>query len=232
MTVVEICVDDVGGAAAAAAGGADRVELCAALAVGGLTPSPGFVSSALREAPALAARVLVRPRPGDFVFSPQEVAVMCADIDALRPLGVGFVVGASTASGELDAQALGLLVEACAGAPVTCHKAFDLVPDVDQALDLLVGLGFTTVLTSGGPGAAAEHLPRLCGIVERAADRIEVLVGGGVRPSNVRRILDATGAGAVHQRAQAPGIPAGQFGERRVTDADLVARLVAEVAGR
>jgi copper homeostasis protein len=232
VTVVEICVDDVGGAAAAAAGGADRVELCAALAVGGLTPTPAFVSSALEEAPTLAHRVLVRPRPGDFVFSPAEVAVMCADIHLLQPLDVGFVVGASLASGELDAEALARLVEACAGAPVACHKAFDLVPDVAAALDLLVELGFTTVLTSGGPGAATDHLARLAEIVERADDRIEVLVGGGVRPSTVRRILDTTGAGAVHLRAQADGMPAGGFGERRVTDADLVTRVVAEVAGR
>jgi copper homeostasis protein len=166
------------------------------------------------------------------VFTAAEVAVMCADIEALRPLGVGFVVGASLPSGELDAQALRRLVDACDGAPVACHKAFDLVPDADLALELLVELGFTTVLTSGGAGAATEHLGRLAAIVERAGDRIEVLVGGGVRPANVARILAATGAGAVHLRAQAGGIPAGAFGEHCVTDVDLVTRLVAEVAGR
>lgn len=234
MTLVEICVDDVGGAAAAAAGGADRVELCAGLAEGGLTPSPGFVATALVQAPGLAHRVLVRPRAGDFVHDEAELDVMCADIEALRPTGVGFVVGAARPDGALDERALARLVAACDGAPVTCHKVFDGVPDPRRALDLLVDLGFATVLTSGGRGPAIDHLESLADLVAHAADRIEVLVGGGVRPANVRRVLEATGAPAVHLRAPAAGPAAGPttdsgFGVRRTTDAAVVAELVAQV---
>ena len=230
MTLVEICVDDIGGAAAAAAGGADRVELCAGLAEGGLTPSRGFVASALAEAPQLAHRVLIRPRAGDFVYDDAELEVMFADIEALRASGVGFVVGASRPSGELDERALARLVEACGDAPITCHKAFDGVPDHRRALDLLIDLGVGTVLTSGGPGPALDHLDVLADLVAHAAGRIEVLVGGGVRPANVRRVLEATGAPAVHLRAPAaqPAIDTG-FGVRRTTDAGVVTDLVARV---
>lgn len=230
MTLVEICVDDVGGAAAAAAGGADRVELCAGLAVGGLTPSSGFVASALAQAPGIAHRVLVRPRAGDFVLDDAELDVMCADIEALRPSGVGFVVGAARATGELDERALARLVAACGDAPTTCHKVFDGVPDPRRALDLLVDLGIGTVLTSGGPGPALDHLDALADLVAHAAGRIEVLVGGGVRPANVRRVLEATGAPAVHLRAPsaATAVDAG-FGVRSTTDPAVVADLVARV---
>lgn len=232
MTLVEICVDDVGGAAAAAAGGADRVELCAGLSEGGLTPSSGFVSSALAQAPRLQHRVLIRPRAGDFVYDDAELEVMCADIEALRSSGVGFVIGASRPTGELDQRALTRLVAACGDAPTTCHKVFDGVPDPRRALDLLVDLGVGTVLTSGGPGAALDHLDVLADLVAHAAGRIEVLVGGGVRPANVRRVLGSTGAPAVHLRAPAaePGVDLG-FGVRRTTDPAVVAELVALVRG-
>lgn len=230
MTLVEICVDDVGGAAAAAAGGADRVELCAGLGEGGLTPTVGFVTSALAEAPGLEHRVLVRPRAGDFVYDDAELEVMCADIEALRPSAVGFVIGAARPTGELDERALARLVAACGDAPTTCHKAFDGVPDPRRALDLLVDLGIGTVLTSGGRGAALDHLEVLADLVTHAAGRIEVMVGGGVRPGNVRRVLDATGAPAVHLRAPAaePVADLG-FGVRRTTDPAVVAELVARV---
>jgi copper homeostasis protein len=230
MTLVEICVDDVGGAAAAAAGGADRVELCAGLAEGGLTPSGGFVASALAQAPGLQHHVLVRPRAGDFVYDDAELDVMCADIEALRPRGVGFVIGASRPDGELDERALIRLLAACGDAATTCHKAFDSVPDPRRALDLLLDLGVGTVLTSGRPGPALDHLDVLADLVTRAAGRIEVMVGGGVRPANVRRVLEATGAPAVHLRAPSDErvVDVG-FGVRRRTDPAVVAALVSQV---
>jgi copper homeostasis protein len=233
MTLVEICLDDVGGAAAAAAGGADRVELCAGLAEGGLTPTVGFVASSTAQAPGLEHRVLVRPRAGDFVHDEAELDVMCADIEALRPYGVGFVIGATCPDGALDERALTRLATACGDAPMTCHKAFDAVPDPRRALDLLIDLGFATVLTSGRPGPALEHLDALADLVARATDRIEVLVGGGVRPGNVCRVLEATGAPAVHLRAPSDeaSVDAG-FGVRRTTDEAVVAALVAQVRAR
>lgn len=230
MTLVEICIDDIGGAAAAAAGGAHRVELCAGLGEGGLTPTPAFVASALAQAPALEHRVLIRPRAGDFVYDDAELEVMCADIELLRASDVGFVIGASLPTGELDERALGRLLTACGDAPTTCHKAFDAVPDPRRALDLLIDLGVRTVLTSGRPGPAFDHLDVLADLVTYAAGRIEVLVGGGVRPGNVRRVLDATGAPAVHLRAPAAesAVDVG-FGVRRTTDPVVVAQLLAAV---
>jgi copper homeostasis protein len=232
MTLVEICVDDVGGAAVAAQAGADRTELCAALSEGGLTPTSGYVNSSVTAAPEVAHRVLIRPRAGDFTFRAEEVAVMCDDIETLRPSGVGFVVGATLPSGRLDGATLSRLMQCCRDSPVTCHKAFDGVPDFDEAIELLVDLGFASVLTSGGPGAAVDNLPMLTRIVQRAADRIEVVVGGGVRPANVLRIVESCGASAVHLRASPSTASAAAFGTKRTTDGEVVAQVVDTVRGR
>lgn len=234
MTRVEICVDDVGGAAAAAAGGADRLELCAGLADGGTTPSIGFVEAALSEAPALAHRALIRPRSGDFVYSAEEVAVMTTDIDALRERfpDLGFVIGALTPERRIDVPVLRGLLAACGGAPVTFHRAFDAVADPVRAVDELVDLGLSTVLTGGGQGAAVDNLARLGATVARAGDRIEVMAGGGVRPANVARVVAATGVTSVHLRAPATVPSAGGGGNdydpgtRTVTSAALVRELV------
>ena len=234
MTTVEICVDDVGGAAAAAAGGADRLELCAGLADGGTTPSIGFVAAAVGEAPGLAHRVLVRPRPGDFVYSVAELAVMRTDIEELhaRFPDLGFVVGALTPDRRVDVPALRGLLAACDGAAVTFHRAFDAVAEPARAVDQLADLGVATILTSGGRGAAVDNLESLARTVARAAGRIEVMAGGGVRPANVAEILAATGAGAVHLRAPETVPSAGgggddyDSGSRTVTSAALVRDLV------
>src|SRR5690349_23972224 len=140
-TLVEICLEDVGGASIAAAGGADALEVCAGLADGGTTPTIGFVRHCAEEAPGLEIRVLVRARAGDFVHSPQEVDVMAADIEATRsavPAGtrLGFVLGTLRPDGTVDPDAVRRLVTACGDAPVTFHKAFDSVPDKPSALGL------------------------------------------------------------------------------------------------
>ncbi|KRF34921.1 copper homeostasis protein CutC [Nocardioides sp. Soil805] len=245
MTAVEICVDDVGGTAAARRGGADRVELCAALSEGGTTPSLGMVLSAAEEAGRLGLQVLVRPRAGDFVCSLAELAVMRADIAATRAaLGddprLGFTLGALTPSGDLDHEALAGLVAACGPCPVTFHKAFDTAlaagGEPGSLLDRLVGLGVSAVLTSGGDGPAVDHLETLAGLVRASGDRIAVVVAGGVRPGNVARVLSGTGAREVHLRA--PGtlatssaVVGTQYdaGSRTVTSAQVVADVVTAV---
>lgn len=235
--LVEVCLEDAGGAAVAAAAGADALEVCAGLVEGGTTPTPGFVRHCAVAAPGLDVRVLVRPRGGDFVHSAEEVAVMADDVTLLRsvvPDGtrLGFVVGTLTADGEVDLAAVRRLVEACGPAPVTFHKAFDSVPDKTAALDLLGSLGVTRVLTSGGPGPALDHLPLLADLVRRGGDDVRIAVGGGVRPANVARVVEATGCREVHLRA--PGVVASSGrsagyddGGRSVTDAGVLAEVMA-----
>ncbi len=236
-TLVEICLEDVGGAAVAAAGGADALEVCAGLAEGGTTPTPGFVRHCAEEAAGLEIRVLVRVRAGDFVHSPQEVDVMAADIETTRsavPAGtrLGFVLGTLGPDGNIDAAAVRRLVSACGNTPVTFHKAFDSVPDKPSALGVLRDLGVTRVLTSGGSGPAVDHLPMLADLVRRGGDDVRIAVGGGVRPGNAARIVAETGAREVHLRApgsvRSSGISAGyDEGTRTVTSAAVVADVMA-----
>lgn len=222
----------------AAEAGADAVEVCAGLAEGGTTPTLGFVLHCVGQAPELEARVLVRARGGDFVHSPEEVAVMAADIEAVRDAvpataRVGFVVGTLTADGIVDTDAVRRLVTACGDAPVSFHKAFDSVPDKPSALGLLADLGVTRVLTSGGSGPAVDHLPMLADLVRRGGDDVRIAVGGGVRTHNVARIVAETGAREVHLRALGRVSSAGAVrsagyddGARSVTSAAVVAEVV------
>lgn len=236
-TLVEICLEDVGGAAQAAAAGADALEVCAGLADGGTTPTLGFVRHCLEAAPGLEHRVLVRARSGDFCYTPAEVDVMVADVEAVRaaaPAGarIGFVVGALTPLGDVDLNAVRRLVTVCGDAPVTFHKAFDSVPDKAAALSLLADLGVSRVLTSGGPGPAVEHLADLADLVRRGGDEVRIAVGGGVRPANVARVLEETGAREVHLRAPGTVVSAGvsagyDDGRRSVTSAEVLADVMA-----
>jgi len=235
-TLVEICLEDVGGAALAAAVGADALEVCAGLADGGTTPTLGFVRHCAAAAPRLEIRVLVRARPGDFVHSPAEVEVMVADIESVRDAlagsaRVGFVVGTLTPDGDVDAAAVRRLVAASGDAPVTFHKAFDSVPDQPSALALLADLGVTRVLTSGGPGPAVDHLPELADLVRRGGEDVRIAVGGGVRPANAARIVAETGAREVHLRAPGTVVAAGSSvgyddGRRSATSAEVLAEVM------
>lgn len=245
MSAVEVCLDDVGGAAAARRGGADRVELCASLSEGGTTPTVGFLTTAAAEAGPLGLQVLVRPRGGDFVYSRAEVDVMLADIAATRSLlhddeRLGFTLGALTPDGDLDEASLAELLAACGPCPVTFHKAFDTALAAglraDSLLDRLVDSGVSAVLTSGGDGPAMNHLDSLAALVRTARDRIRIVVGGGVRPANVAAVMAATGCLEVHLRApaavsSASTVGSSQYdtGSRTVTSQEIVADVVAAV---
>lgn len=241
MTLVEICLDDLAGVQRAEEAGADRVELCAALGTGGLTPSIGTVAHALQVSSRIGVNVLIRQRPGDFVFDEDELAAMVADIRAVRalerPAGValGFVIGALLPDGSVDSRATRRLVEACGDAPVTFHKAFDQTPDRAAALEQLVALGIDRVLTSGGAPTAADGSDELAALVTQAGDRIVVLAGGGVRPGTVADLVRRTGVREVHLRAveDAPSaslVRSGyDSGTREVTSASIVAAVVAAV---
>jgi copper homeostasis protein len=239
VALLEVAANSAASAFAAQAGGAGRVELCASLDEGGVTPSHGAIVLA-REALTIPLYVLVRPRAGDFVYQEAELAAALADIAHCRSLGCdGVVVGALTPDGEVDRDACGRFLEAANGIGVTFHRAFDLVADQAQALEALIDLGFERVLTSGGMPSAVAGAPLLARLVAQAAGRITVMPGAGIDPGNVAALREATRAREFHASARrrlpsamrstladALGMGAG---ETR-TDVDTVRALVAAIA--
>lgn len=232
MILLEVCVDTAAGLDAALAGGADRIELCSSLELGGLTPSAGLLSIA-RERGA-TARAMIRPRAGDFVFSPADAELMRADIKAARQAGIeGVVLGASRPDGTLDLDLLRHLAETSQGLKRTLHRAFDLVPDIEQAVDQAVALGFDTILTSGRAASALEGLADLEKMHRHAAGRIVVMAGAGINAHTVLRILPRVALEAVHGSCSVPAQPgseaAARLGfvspDRRETDLKHVAAL-------
>jgi len=194
--MLEVCVDTAAGLAEAVAGGADRIELCSALALGGLTPSAGFMALAATAGPPVMA--MIRPRAGGFVFSAAEERVMAADIALARASGLaGVVLGASLPDGRLDADMLARLMAGAGGMDTTLHRAFDLAPDPFAALDTAIALGFRRVLTSGGRLRASEGLETLVALQTRAAGRIIIMPGAGIRAANAGRFV-AAGFGELH----------------------------------
>lgn len=217
MTQLEICLEDVAGAILAEEAGADRVEVCSALSEGGVTPSIGAVRRVLASTSRIGVQVLIRPRGGDFVFSPEETEVMLEDVRQLARLPrTGFVVGALTPDGEVDSGFLKRLLDVCGDVggdgPVTFHRAFDACADLPVALETLSGLGVDRVLTSGGAATALEGAPMLKALVQQAAGRIGILAGGGVRPANVAELVRITGVREVHCRATRNVLTAARFG--------------------
>lgn len=180
---LEVCVDSAEGLAEAVAGGADRIELCAALALGGLTPSAGLIAAAARCGVPVVA--MIRPRAGDFVWSEAEVGMMEAEIAAVRAAGLaGVVLGASCPDGRLDVPVLRRLVTASVGMELVLHRCIDLAPDMGEALEQAVVLGFHRILTSGGAVTAEAGAARITLLLARAAGRITVMPGSGITPAN------------------------------------------------
>jgi copper homeostasis protein len=200
MPFLEICVDDVGGARAALQGGAERIELCSALDVGGLTPSLGF--AAFAASLGIPIRPMIRPRAGSFVFDADEERVMREDIVRMMSVGVeGVVLGASHADGRLNVGMLERLVDVArkAGARgLTLHRAIDLAPDLEQAVDEAAKLGFDTVLSSGGALTATQGASMLARMRQRAPSTLTIMAGSGVTPATVGPLVAATGVTAVH----------------------------------
>lgn len=195
----EICIDSVAGAIAAEKAGAHRVELCAALFEGGLTPTLGTVRAALAAVSSIKVNVIVRPRGGDFIFDEHEVAAMEHDVALIREAGAhGVVIGALTPAGTIDRPVVERLLAAAGGLPVTFHRAFDMAADPFAALEELIELGVGRVLTSGQDVSVLEGAPLIAELVERAGDRIIVMPGGGVTDRNVARVVAATGAREIH----------------------------------
>ena len=198
--LVEACVDSVDSALAAERGGARRIELCDALFDGGTTPSAGMIA-ACKERVSIPVFVIIRPRGGGFVYSETELDVMRRDVAVARTIGAdGVVIGPLNPDSTVDTRQAAVLMEAAGDLPVTFHRAFDFAPDLGAALDALVAVGVGRVLSSGGAPSAREGIPALASLVDRAAGRIVVMAGGGVRDENVREIVSATGVREVHVR--------------------------------
>jgi copper homeostasis protein len=214
--ILEICVDDAAGLAAAVRGGADRIELCSALGSGGLTPSRGFMT--LAASVPVPVYALVRPRIGDFVYGDDDIAIMIGDIEAARAAGLaGVVIGATRADGVLDRPVLERMAEAAQGLDTTLHRAFDVVDDLDAALDIAIELGFSRILTSGGRRHAEDGIEKITHLSKLANGRISIMPGGGVRPQNVGRFLAIPGVMEVHASSSQP-----RATDRRLADFGFV----------
>jgi copper homeostasis protein len=195
---LEVCVDSVESAVAAAKGGAERVELCSALSEGGITPSSGLIG-AVRQAVGIQVFVIVRPRGGDFVYSEAELQVMRRDISAAKAQGVdGVVLGVLRKDLTVDRQRTRELVELGRPMHITFHRAFDLCKDPAGALEDVIACGVDRLLTAGGPADAMKGLHTIANLQHQGGDRIRIMAGGGVRIGNVRSIALRTGVREVH----------------------------------
>ena len=200
LITIEAAVESVETAVAAEGEGAGRIELCANLGVGGTTPTADLIAAVL-EKTQLPVFVMIRPRGGSFVYSTAEIAEMTRDIERARTMGIGgLVTGVLEPDGGVDVDRTRSLVESAAGLPVTFHRAFDRVRNLPDALEQLVEIGVTRVLTSGGAPTAVDGASAIAALVAQARGRIVILAGGGVREHNVRDLVTRTGVGEVHSR--------------------------------
>lgn len=199
--ILEVCVDSLASAKAAAEGGADRLELCSALAVGGLSPY-GELLQQIKAVCVLPVRCLMRPRAGDFLYTAEEIELLCEQIRHLRAAGAdGFVLGALTPDGALDEDAMQKLLDACAGQPVTLHRCIDVAQDPEQVYRTAAALGVDTVLTSGAAASCLEGMDMLARLLalREEIDGPEVLIGAGVNAEAIRKLqARLPGARAFH----------------------------------
>jgi copper homeostasis protein len=233
---VEIVCCSVLDALHAEQGGAHRIELCAALATGGLTPSLGTLIE-IKARTDLPVMAMVRPRPGGFCYAAEDLNVIERDAERLVAHGAdGLVFGVLTESGMVDEDACRVLVAHAAGRQTVFHRAFDLTVDPFAALDTLIALGVTRVLTSGQQPRAVVGAPLLRRLRDHAAGRIEILPGGGIRAQNACEVIAHTGCDQIHlapmvRRADATAARgAVDYGGYDVVDSASVAEIVRAIA--
>lgn len=237
---LEVCCGDIDSVIAANRGGASRIELCSALADGGVTPSHGFIKKAC-EISAIPVNVLIRPRGGDFVYTPDEVDIMVNDITTATALGCNAVViGALTPDGDIDMEACRRMMRAANGVSVTFHRAFDLCRDADKAIADLIELGVDRLLTSGQAQTAREGIDTLKRLVEKSDGKLVILAGAGVNADNAPEIATLAGVDEVHASARSSfaspmryrregvsmGTPGADEYSRKITDAAQVSAIV------
>ncbi|QLD12417.1 copper homeostasis protein CutC [Microbacterium oleivorans] len=228
MVAFELAIQDGAGVDVAVRTGADRIELCSALALGGLTPSAGLIERAVGA--GVPVHVLIRPRAGDFDFDADGRRMIVRDVRWACDAGAAGVVVGGTRGGRIDADLVRAVVAEAEDREVTFHRALDVVADPSGALIELAQLGVRRVLTSGGADRAADGRAGLTRLVRAAAGAIEVMAGGGVTRANVASVM-ATGVDAIHASAKAlragAGLALGSAGDaaREVTDEDEAATL-------
>lgn len=202
MAKLEICAGSVESVLAARNGGASRVELCAALEIGGITPSAGLIAQA-RKIEGIGLNVIIRPRGGDFLYDEYEVSCMEHDIHTCKALGAdGVVIGALTADGDIDTTVCQRLIAAADGMSITFHRAFDMCRNPQKALEDIITMGCHRVLTSGQAATATQGIPLLKKLIHQADRRIIIMPGCGVNSSNAAHILQETGATEIHASAR------------------------------
>ncbi len=196
--VFELCAESIDACLAAREGGANRIELCTALSEGGLTPSHGLIREVVLRS-GLPVHVLLRPRGGDFVYSDAEFDVMREDLEHAAQLGAkGVVLGLLRTDGTVDVERTRELVALAGPLDVTFNRAFDYTASLEQALEDVIATGCKRVLTSGGERDVVSGARSLARLVEQAAGRIEIAVGGGLRLKNAAAVARTTGAKHFH----------------------------------
>lgn len=238
-SLLECCVDSLPSALQAQKGGAQRLELCANLVIGGTTPSLTLFQQ-IRERISLPIHILIRPRFGDFLYQEYEREEMCASIDTFRTAGAdGVVIGCLSPDGSLDLTAMKQLISHAAGMKLTMHRAFDMCADPFQTLEDAISLGIHTILTSGCQPSALAGSTMLSSLSEQAGDRIHIMAGAGIDADAVKELLHTTPirhfhmsgkirkeSGMVYRNPQiSMGLPGISEYEQMETDAECVARV-------
>ena len=238
--VIEVCVDRIDSVVTCSKAGVDRIELCAALSEGGLTPSFGFLRQA-RQIFRGKIMMMIRPRAGDFLYQSDEIEIMKKDIALAKSNGAdGIVFGCLLADGSIDAPLCRELIEDAGSLDITFHRAFDASADLDVSLETLIELGIPRVLTSGGQPDVWRGRDALQSLVRQANSRIAILAGGGITADRIAEIIGATGLREVHLSARTTRASAMQFRrddipmgasqvmpeyEHRIADLDLLKNL-------
>jgi len=240
--IFEVAVDSVESALLAQDCGAHRIELCADLGIGGITPSHAMIAIAKKRL-NIPFNVIIRPRRGDFLYTDIEFDIMRGDIEYVKSNGAnGVVLGLLHADGNIDIERTGELVELARPLEVTFHRAFDMAVNPQQALDELISVGIDTLLTSGQVPSAKDGLPLIAELVKQAKGRIKIMPGSGINPSNIKAIVDNSGAKEFHfsgkKLVDSPmiyhnsglsmgGKDAGSEYQRSYADADTIRAIIA-----
>jgi copper homeostasis protein len=196
--IIEIATTDFGTTKNAVEGGADRIELCAALSEGGTTPGYGMIKKC-REKFEIALFPVIRPRAGDFLYTDEEFEVMMEDVLLCKELGCdGIVSGLLNKDGSIDVKRTARIIETAYPLEVTFHRAFDRCLDAFEALEILINIGCQRILTSGQKTSAPKGEALIAQLVNAAADRIIIMPGSGVRKDNIKLLAQVTGATEFH----------------------------------
>lgn len=202
-TLIEVCVDNIESLHTALEAGAKRIELCAALSVGGITPSWAFANYAVKNSP-VPVYTMIRQRAGDFLFSPSEIDMMNDEVQMMRELGAGgIVIGALNADASINLQASQKWIDSAGDLGITFHRAFDVVQDWQYSLEQVIALGCERILTSGQQATAELGKQQLKQFVERADGRLSIMPGCGVNTNNALDLIELTGAHEIHLSGKA-----------------------------